>query len=85
MSGTKNKSGGRRPGAGGKPTDSPATIGKFSPQARQELRILYLSQRAIRGPRFSQRQLIEEWIHEKWIEYDAHIQNVVSEMDEFIA
>jgi hypothetical protein len=85
MAGTKNRLGGRRPGSGGIPTDSPATIGKFSPQARQELRTLYLAQRAIRGPRFSQRQLIEEWIHEKWLEYDEHIQSVTEQMEEFIA
>lgn len=85
MPGVKGKSGGKRAGARRPSTTAePATL-RLNPQARQELRILILNQRALRNnPQLSQAQLLAEWIHEKWLEYDAMIQKLSEEGSEHV-
>lgn len=77
MPGIKGKSGGRRSGAGRHAANlEPATL-RLNAQARQQLRILTLNQRALRNnPQLSQAQLLAEFVHEKWIQYDAMIQSM---------
>lgn len=67
----RRKNGGQRAGAGRPPTaDEPSTL-SLSPQARKELRILTRYHRALRDKsRLSQAQLLAEFIHEKWLEYE---------------
>lgn len=76
VTGKKGKSGGRRPGAGRRATDTPVSTISLSTEARQELAILTQNQRAVRDNNdLSQRQIVEELIHAAWIEYDAMIQD----------
>lgn len=80
MAGIKGKSGGRRAGAGRHASNPEPVTLRLSPQARQELRILTLNQRALRNnPLLSQAQLLAELVHEKWLEYDAAIQATAEE------
>lgn len=77
----RRNNGGKRAGAGRRATTTePATL-RLGPQARQELRILTLNQRALRNnPQLSQAQLLAEWVHEKWLEYDAAIDTMAEEI-----
>lgn len=69
MPGAKGKSGGRRAGAGRPATDRPVRTLALSAEARQELSIITRNQRAVRNnPKLSQRQILEELIHAKWLE-----------------
>lgn len=77
MTGKKGKSGGQRAGAGRPATTRPVNTLALSEQARQELAILTRNQRAVRNnSKLSQRQIVEELIHAKWVEYDAMIQSM---------
>jgi hypothetical protein len=86
MTGSKGKSGGSRIGAGrrAKNTDPAAdSTLAVSAQARQELRILTLRQRAVRNcATLTQRQILEELIHAAWLDYDAQIQSLAEQAHE---
>lgn len=70
MAGTKGKSGGARIGSG--PTVRRIQLPK---EAAIELRILLLHRRALTNRQDLQPvDLIAQFIHEKWLEYDAMIQ-----------
>ena len=73
---TSSSHGGRRAGAGRPATIRPITTIALSPQARQELSILTLNQRGVRNnPDLSQRAVLEEIIHARWLEYSAAIRD----------
>lgn len=60
------------------PKDAKRSTADIGPAARQELTILTLNQRGVRNnPLLTQRQVLEELIHAAWLEYDAHIQQIV--------
>jgi hypothetical protein len=73
----RRNNGGKRAGAGcHATTPEPASV-RLPAQARQELRILLLNQRSLRNNyQLSQAQLLAEFIHARWLEYDATIQQM---------
>lgn len=94
MSGTKNKSGGPRPGnPNGTRGQYDRTRAKKSGPLKQnislrreyaqELRILLRNRQSL-GSDIDEDRLVESLIHEKWLEYDQSIQASVEQMEEFI-
>lgn len=94
MAGTKNKSGGPRPGnpngtrgrydrSKSKKTGPPVRNIHLDKDAATELRILLLARRSL-GSDIDEDLLVKSFIHEKWIEYDQSIQASVEQMEEFI-
>jgi hypothetical protein len=83
MPGTKGHSGGPREGAGRRGTDNPVTTLRLRPKYRRMLAVLTAHQRNLRNdPRLSQRALLEEWIEEKWREFDASVIDAEEKINE---
>jgi len=93
MSGTKNKSGGPRPGnpngtrgqydrSKSKKTGPPTRNLHLSKSAAQELRILLSNRRSL-GIDLDEAGLVESFIHEKWLEYDRSIQSAIETLAQF--
>ena len=88
MSGAKGRSGGSvkgsRPNNGGGRTNSGPMLRnlRLSKSAAREVRIL-LRHRQSLGSDIDEVALVEQFIHEKWIEYDSHINSIVSKLSEY--
>ncbi len=77
----RRNNGGKRTGAGRRATTPEPKSLRLPASARQELRILLLNQRSLRNnQQLSQAQLLAEFIHAKWLEYDAHIDAMIDAM-----
>ena len=94
MPGTKNKSGGPRPGnpngtrgqydrSKSKKSGPPIRNIHLSRSVALELRILLRNRQSL-GSDIDEDHLVEQLIHEKWTEYDQSIQQAVSEMEEYV-
>lgn len=89
MSGAKQKSGGSRPGnpnrkrGGSRPGSGPTKRNlHISRIAALELRILLRNRQAI-GIDIDETLLVEQFIHEKWLDYDRSIQEAVATLERF--
>lgn len=87
MAGIKQRSGGRRPGAGSGGARAgagrPVQRIQLSKEIATELRVLILNLRSS-GSQIDENQFVANLIHEKWHEYDNEIQKAVEAMEEFI-
>lgn len=93
MAGTKNKSGGPRPGnpngtrgrydrSKSKKTGPPVRNIHLDKDAARELRILLLNRNSL-GSDIDEDLLVKSFIHEKWIEYDSAVQAAVETLEQF--
>ena len=93
MPGTKNKSGGPRPGnpngtrghydrSKSRKTGPPVRNIHLDKDAASELRILLLARCSLGGD-IDEDLLVKSFIHEKWIEYDRTVQAAVETLEQF--
>lgn len=93
MAGTKNKSGGPRPGnpngtrgrydrSKSKKTGPPVRNIHLDKDAASELRTLLLNRNSL-GSDIDEDLLVKSFIHEKWIEYDRSVQAAVGTLEQF--
>lgn len=69
--------------SGRKPKKLDPRVINLSAEAQQELRIITLHLRGIRNnPQLTPRQVIEEMIKQRWLEFDANIQAKAEELAE---
>jgi len=70
-------------GTGRKPKKLDPQVINLSAEAQQELRIVTLHLRGIRSnPQLTPRQVIEEMIKQRWLEFDADVQAKAEELAE---
>lgn len=88
MSGVKGRSGGSKRGS--RPNNGGARTGSGRPVRRiqlpkdsaLELRILVLNAKSM-GSQMDEHQFVAMLIRERWVQYDSHINNIVSELSEY--
>ncbi len=93
MTGTKNKSGGPRPGnpngtrgrydrSKSKKTGPPTQNIHLDRDGAKKLRILLLNRRSL-GSDIDEDKLVAQFIHEKWTEYNRAVQAAVETLEQF--